>query len=78
MMICNKLGSNYISSEQLKAFLLSGFLGGYTTFSSFSIETVSLIKSGEMLHAILYIIASLVLCVGSSFLGLALGKYVSF
>lgn len=60
----------------LRAFFLIGILGGYTTFSSFSIETVNLIESGQWIFALLNIFASLIFCVGGAWLGLYLGRHL--
>ena len=46
---------------QLRALLLIGLLGGYTTFSSFSIETYHLIENGEWFNAGLYVLLSVLL-----------------
>ncbi len=43
--------------------LMVGFLGAFTTFSTFSLEAISLFESGHALHAIGYMTASAVLCV---------------
>ena len=43
--------------------LMVGFLGAFTTFSTFSLEAISLFESGHALHAIGYMAASAVLCV---------------
>lgn len=43
-------------------FLTVGFLGGYTTFSAFSLQTLDLIRDGEMLRACGYVAGSVVLC----------------
>ena len=42
---------------------ITGFCGGYTTFSTFSMEVVTLFEQGRMLMAAAYVIASTVLCV---------------
>jgi CrcB protein len=60
--------------SQLRALLLIGLLGGYTTFSSFSIETVSLIESGSWMSAMLNIFLSTVLCVAAAWLGVIGGR----
>lgn len=64
---------NEIGGE-LRAFLLIGFLGGYTTFSSFSIETINLIENGNLLGALLNIFLSVILCVGVAWAGVLLGR----
>lgn len=59
---------------QLRSFLLIGFLGGYTTFSSFSIETVNLFESGAWLSAILNILLSITICIGLAWVGVFGGR----
>ena len=61
---------------QLRSFMLIGFLGGYTTFSSFSIETIGLLEHGAWLNALLNIFFSITLCIGATGLGLFVGRYL--
>ena len=63
--------SNFIS-PQLKLFLTTGFMGGLTTFSTFSYETIMLIQEGNILIAIINILLNLIL----SLLGVVLGNIV--
>ncbi len=60
----------------LRAGVLIGVLGGFTTFSSFSIETLGLIEEGAWLRAMANMLASLGLCVGATWLGAMLGRWV--
>jgi fluoride exporter len=53
----------------LRAAILVGFCGGFTTFSTFSFETFGLFASGAWMKAIAYVMASTVLCLASTALG---------
>jgi len=59
-----------------RAGLLIGVLGGFTTFSTFSIETFNLIEQGAMAKAAANMAASLVLCVGATWLGVILARQI--
>jgi CrcB protein len=61
-------------ATHLRSLLLIGLLGGYTTFSSFSMETVSLLESGALANGFLNILLSVVLCLLATWLGMMLGK----
>ncbi|MCU7935430.1 MAG: fluoride efflux transporter CrcB [Candidatus Thiodiazotropha sp. (ex Dulcina madagascariensis)] len=61
-------------SPELRGALLIGFLGAFTTFSTFSIETLNLIEQAELLKAGLNILLSVSACVLACWLGLALGR----
>jgi CrcB protein len=53
-------------------FLTTGVLGGYTTFSTFSLETVLLYERGEIWAAGLYVLGSVILAISGLFAGLAI------
>ncbi len=63
-------------SPEIRAFLTIGFCGGYTTFSTFSYETVALLEDGEWTRAGLYVGASVLLSLLGVFLGFALAREV--
>jgi CrcB protein len=57
-------------SPDLRAFLTVGILGGYTTFSTFSLDSALLLQRGEYLQAAAYIVGSVVLSILALFAGL--------
>jgi len=61
--------SRYPASENLRLFVMVGLCGGFTTFSSFSLQTFDLLRSGGFARATVNIAASVVLCVAATALG---------
>ena len=59
-----------------RQFLMIGVLGGYTTFSSFSLQTLSLTSEGEWLYAILNVTLSVLLCLLAVWLGQVLAQTI--
>jgi CrcB protein len=62
---------NMQTSPELRALLVVGFCGGFTTFSTFSFETVGLIEGGEYARAATYIAGSVMICITATFVGMA-------
>lgn len=60
------------SSNELRLFLATGFLGGFTTFSAFSLDAVVLYERGDIAQAGLYIAISVIVSIGALFAGLLL------
>jgi fluoride exporter len=63
-------------TAEARAFLITGILGGFTTFSSFGNETMNLWRDGESFFALLNIAAQLVLGLGAVWIGRMLGHYL--
>lgn len=61
-------------SPEVRTMLTIGFCGGYTTFSTFSLETVRMLEDGDWKRATLYVILSVVLSVGAVVAGVAAAK----
>jgi fluoride exporter len=64
-------------SQHLRLFIATGILGGYTTFSAFSLDTVLLYERDQMLLAALYVLASVAFAIGGLVGGLALVRHFS-
>jgi len=88
--LCNVIGSFFIGliaaflietsffnedvSVNIRALLVTGFLGGFTTFSSFSLDVLNLLQRGEIFIALGYILISVLI----SLLAVTIGFYIIF
>ena len=58
----------------IRLLVLVGFCGGFTTFSSFSLQTLELLQSGEVMRAAGYVLGSVALCLIFVWFGVVLGR----
>jgi len=65
-----------ILSAQTKLFWIIGFCGGFSTFSAFSNETLTLFQQGHYIGAIVYVLVSVLFCVSATFGGLLLTERI--
>jgi CrcB protein len=54
--------------------ILAGLLGGFTTFSAFSLESLRLIEQGDWTNALMYTLGSVILCIVACSLGVLIAK----
>ena len=69
--------SRFLIAPDMRQFLLVGMCGGYTTFSSFSLQTLSLIREGDMMEAGSNIVMSVVFCLIFVWLGAVLAGVIN-
>ena len=66
-----------LSSDYIKYFLIIGVLGSFTTFSTFSLESVDLLLSKKFLQAFSYMFLSFSLCLLFTYIGLNINKIIN-
>ena len=64
-------------SNELRSFLTIGLLGGFTTFSAFSLDAITLIERGETLQAGFYVLSSVIFAILAVFAGLYIIKCIN-
>ena len=67
------VASKYKVNDNILLFLKTGFCGGFTTFSTFSLETLTLFENSHYITGCLYAVLSLICCVA----GVAIGRFIS-
>ena len=60
----------------LKLALMTGFLGGFTTYSTFNYETLALLQRGAVWAGLLNVLATVVVCLAAGLLGLWTGRWL--
>jgi CrcB protein len=63
-----------VTGPVVRAFLLIGLLGGFTTFSTFSIESLNLIEAGHILKALVNVLLSVTVCITAAGLGVLIAR----
>lgn len=70
--LAEAIARKFGASVEMRVFLITGILGGYTTFSAFSLDAMTLLERGEPVTALIYVASSVLLSALAVFAGLAL------
>ena len=64
----------FLINPSLRLFLTVGILGGFTTFSTFSYETVAMLHDAEYFYAAINICMTFITCIATTYIGTVVGK----
>ena len=64
-------------ASEIRQFVMIGICGGYTTFSSFSLQTLNLVRDGEMMQASANILMSVLFCLAAVWIGYAAAAHMN-
>jgi fluoride exporter len=70
------LEERFLAVPSLRLFLTIGILGGFTTFSTFSYETLALLRDGEFLMGLANVGFSILGCLAATWVGMQLGRWI--
>ena len=68
------IGDRILDGELWRPLIIVGFLGAFTTFSAFSLDTLLLLQQGNYNSALAYMLGSVALCLGATVAGMQLAK----
>lgn len=75
-MLIELLALRFNVSPEVRTLLVTGVLGGFTTFSAFSLDVAVLIERGETVSALVYALGSVAASIGALFIGLSLVRAI--
>lgn len=72
--LMTSMEERFLGNPSLRIFLTIGILGGFTTFSTFSFETIEMMRSAEYFYAMLNISATVFTCLVATYAGTIIGR----